>query len=145
MKTLLSAPQKDGHLVSKTVDKGLLYWGWQYCIRGYGQFIEVSPVQSVLMKVGLHKSRHLTLLWITTVKRYSVFCNVNTKAVTESAMGFARLWILPEVYREPRRSAQMVVMEIVVLGKGQEGLLYCLSSGQQSSWRREEKQQLRCC
>lgn len=69
MKTLLSAPQKDGHLVSKTVTKGLLYWGWQYFIHGYGQFVEVSLVESVLMKAGLHERRHLTLLWIATVKR----------------------------------------------------------------------------
>lgn len=71
--------------------------------------------------------------------------NLNATAGTESAIGFARLWILPGACREPSRPAQMVVMETVTLAKGWEGMLYSLSSGQQSSGRREEKQELRCC
>ena len=53
--------QKDGCLVSKTVNEGPLYWG-DYFINGYRQFVEVSLVQSVLMQAGLHEGMHLTLL-----------------------------------------------------------------------------------
>jgi len=61
MKTLLSVLQKDGRLVSKTVNEGPLYWGDCF-INGYRQFVEVSLVQSVLMQAGLHEGMHLTLL-----------------------------------------------------------------------------------
>ena len=57
----------------------------------------------------------------------------------ESAIGFARHWIVPEMCGEPSRSAQTVVMEIITLGKVWDGLLYCFSSGRQSSQRRDEK------
>ena len=53
--------QKDGRLVSKTVNEGPLYWGDCF-INGYRQFVEVSLVQSVLMQAGLHEGMHLTLL-----------------------------------------------------------------------------------
>lgn len=49
MKILLLAPQQDGHLVSKTVNEGPLYWHRQYFIQAYGQFVEVGLVQFVLI------------------------------------------------------------------------------------------------
>lgn len=67
-----------------------------------------------------------TLLWITTVKRGNVFWNLNTKADTESAISFARLWILPEARRAPSGSAQMVAMDRIRLAK--YGRACCVAS-----------------
>lgn len=68
MKILVSAPQKDGRLVSKAINV--------HCIGDYnilfmviGRQFEVGFVQSVLMKVGVHERRYITLLWTTTIKR----------------------------------------------------------------------------
>lgn len=107
MKSLLSAPQKDGYLVSKIVNKGPLYWEWQYFTCSYGQF-EVRLVQSVLVKVGFHERKRLKLLWITSGKRLDVFWNLSMKPDVGSDTGSSRLWILPEACREPIRSAQVV-------------------------------------
>lgn len=107
MKSLLSAPHKDEYLVSKIVDKGPLYWEWQYFTCSYGQF-EVRLVQWVLIKVGFPERKCLILLWITTVMRSFVSWNLNMKADMGSDSGSGRLWILPEACREPLWSAQVV-------------------------------------